>query len=144
MAKYIELERALALIKPDAPEDEKAAITIATAKKFLRNLLYSTPVADVAPVGWISVKDKLPEPEQDVLIIAHGWSGRLLYIGSYHRMEAETSWLTGVTSKASDWLLWGWSYLREPEVTHWMPLPELPMSARMDGYTNKEEGRGEQ
>jgi hypothetical protein len=29
-------------------------------------------------------------------------------------------------------------------VTHWMPLPELPMSARMDGYTNKEEGRGEQ
>ena len=50
MAKYIELERALALIKPDAPEDEKAAITIATAKKFLRNLLYRTPVADVAPV----------------------------------------------------------------------------------------------
>ena len=50
MAKYIELKRALALIKPDAPEDEKAAITIATAKKFLRNLLYRTPVADVAPV----------------------------------------------------------------------------------------------
>lgn len=50
MAKYIELERALALIKPDALEDEKAAITIATAKKFLRNLLYRTPVADVAPV----------------------------------------------------------------------------------------------
>nr|DAF81769.1 MAG TPA: PROTEIN/RNA Complex, archaeal, ribosomal, 50S, protein.0A [Caudoviricetes sp.] len=50
MAKYIELEVALALIKPDAPEDEKAAITIATAKKFLRNLLYRTPVADVAPV----------------------------------------------------------------------------------------------
>ena len=50
MAKYIELERALALIKPDAPEDEKAAITIVTAKKFLRNLLYRTPVADVAPV----------------------------------------------------------------------------------------------
>ena len=91
------------------------------------------PLPDVEPVGWISVKDKLPEPEQDVLVIAHGWSGRLLYIGSYQRMEAETSWLTGVTSKASDWPLWGWSYLREPEVTHWMPLPEPPMSARMDG-----------
>lgn len=91
------------------------------------------PLPDVEPVGWISVKDKLPEPEQDVLVIAHGWSGRLLYIGSYQRMEAETSWLTGVTSKASDWSLWGWSYLREPEVTHWMPLPEPPMSARMDG-----------
>ncbi len=91
------------------------------------------PLPDVEPEGWISVKDKLPEPEQDVLVIAHGWSGRLLYIGSYQRMEAETSWLTGVTSKASEWSLWGWSYLREPEVTHWMPLPEPPMSARMDG-----------
>lgn len=93
-------------------------------------LIKNIPAADVAPAGWISVKDKLPEPEQDVLVIAHGWSGRLLYIGSYQRMEAETSWLTGVTSKASDWSLWGWSYLREPEVTHWMPLPEPPMSAR--------------
>ena len=91
------------------------------------------PLPDVEAEGWISVKDKLPEPEQDVLVIAHGWSGRLLYIGSYQRMEAETSWLTGVTSKASEWSLWGWSYLREPEVTHWMPLPEPPMSARMDG-----------
>lgn len=75
---------------------------------------------------WISVKDKLPEPEQDVLVIAHGWGNRLLYIGSYQRAEAETSWLTGVTSKASDWSLWGWSYLKEPEVTHWMPLPDPP------------------
>lgn len=98
--------------------------------------IWKAPAADVAPVGWISVKDKLPEPEQDVLVIAHGWSGRLLYIGSYQRMEAETSWLTGVTSKASDWSLWGWSYLREPEVTHWMPLPEPPMSAKMDGGTD--------
>lgn len=94
------------------------------------------PLPDVEPVGWISVKDKLPEPEQDVLVIAHGWSGRLLYIGSYQRMEAETSWLTGVTSKASEWSLWGWSYLREPEVTHWVPLPEPPMSAIMDGESN--------
>lgn len=94
------------------------------------------PLPDVEPEGWISVKDKLPEPEQDVLVIAHGWSGRLLYIGNYQRMEAETSWLTGVTSKASEWSLWGWSYLREPEVTHWMPLPEPPMSAIMDGESN--------
>ena len=50
MAKYIELERALALIQPDAPEDEKAAITIATAKKLIRNLLDRAPAADVVPV----------------------------------------------------------------------------------------------
>lgn len=50
MAKYIELEVALALIRPDKPEDEKATITIATAKKFVRSGLYRIPAADVAPV----------------------------------------------------------------------------------------------
>lgn len=75
---------------------------------------------------WISVKDRLPKNEQEVLVISHGWGGRLLYIGTYKRIESKTSWLTGITSKASDWSLWGWSYLREPQVTHWMPLPELP------------------
>ena len=75
---------------------------------------------------WISVRDRLPENEQEVLVISHGWEGRLLYIGTYKRTESQTSWLTGITSKASEWSLWGWSYLREPQVTHWMPLPELP------------------
>lgn len=28
MAEYIEREEALALVRPDAPEDEKAAVTI--------------------------------------------------------------------------------------------------------------------
>lgn len=78
------------------------------------------------PDGWISVKDRLPDPGQEVLVIAHGWSNRLLYIGSYQKVGAETSWLTGVTSKASDWLLWGWCYLRDPEVTHWRELPDPP------------------
>lgn len=50
MAEYIDREAAIALIRPDAPEDEKAAITIATAKKLIRSTLYRTPAADVAPV----------------------------------------------------------------------------------------------
>lgn len=51
MDKYIELERALALIRPDTPEDEKAAITIATAKKFIRNLLDRAPSCGCCPCG---------------------------------------------------------------------------------------------
>lgn len=50
MAEYIEREAALALVKPDAPEDEKAAVTIATAKKLARSLVRRAPAADVAPV----------------------------------------------------------------------------------------------
>lgn len=50
MAEYIEREAALALVRPDAPEDEKAAVTIGTAKKLIRNIVRRTPAADVAPV----------------------------------------------------------------------------------------------
>lgn len=32
MAEYFEREAALALVQPDAPEDEKTVVTIATAK----------------------------------------------------------------------------------------------------------------
>ena len=75
---------------------------------------------------WISVNDRLPDDEQEVLVIAHGWDGRLVYVGSHKRVEAQKSWLTGITNKSSEWLLWGWSYLKEPMVTHWMPLPQPP------------------
>ena len=79
---------------------------------------------------WISVDDRLPSDEQDVLVIAHGWGGRLVYVGSHKRVEAQKSWLTGITNKSSEWSLWGWSYLKEPMVTHWMPLPQPPKGER--------------
>lgn len=50
MAEYINREVALSLIQPDAPEDEKGAITIAAAKELVRSIVYRTPTADVAPV----------------------------------------------------------------------------------------------
>ena len=50
MAEYIDKEIALSLVQPDAPEDDTAAITIATAKKLVRSIIYRTPTANVAPV----------------------------------------------------------------------------------------------
>lgn len=50
MDEYIKRESALALVQPAAPEDEKAAVTIATAKKLVRSIVWRTPAADVAPV----------------------------------------------------------------------------------------------
>ena len=50
MAEYIEREVALSLVQPDAPEDEKSTVTIATAKKLVRSIVYRAPIADVAPV----------------------------------------------------------------------------------------------
>lgn len=81
---------------------------------------------------WISVGERLPEKDQEVLLIAHGWESQSMYIGCLHNEEAETSWLTGITSKESEWSISGWSYLRAPEVTHWMPLPEPPKEEHHD------------
>lgn len=50
MAEYIDKEAALSLVQPDDPEDEKAAVTIATAKKLVRSIVRRTPAADVVPV----------------------------------------------------------------------------------------------
>ena len=61
MDEYIKRKAALALVKPDAPEDEKAAVTIATAKKLVRSIIQRTPAADVAPVvhgRWIASHDE--------------------------------------------------------------------------------------
>lgn len=75
---------------------------------------------------WIPVTERLPERDKEVLLIVNGWEDRLYYTGCLHRQEAERSWLTGIESKASDWKIWGFSYLREPSVTHWMPIPNPP------------------
>ena len=50
MTEYIDKEIALSLVQPDASEDETGAVTIATAKKLVRSIIYRTPTADVAPV----------------------------------------------------------------------------------------------
>ena len=71
MDEYIKREAALALVKPDAPEDEKAAVTIATAKKLVRNILRRTPAADVAPV--VRCKDcEYIDDEISYLCCTHG------------------------------------------------------------------------
>ena len=123
----------------NAINDEVLSVTrdkpwSAATKELTRLALYELKqnveeLPEVAERGWISVKDRLPEPEREVLLIAHGWKSRILYIGCLHHMDAQKSWLTGITSKESDWLIQGWSYLKEPTVTHWMPLPELPKEA---------------
>lgn len=81
---------------------------------------------ETAQPKWISVEERLPEPNTTVLLIAHGWEPQLVYIGELKKVESEKSWLTGLVSKASEWTVYGFSYLHEPIVTHWMPIPQMP------------------
>lgn len=50
MAEYIEREAALALVRPDDPNDKRCAVTVETAKRLIRHALTAAPAADVAPV----------------------------------------------------------------------------------------------
>ena len=56
---------------------------------------------------WISVKDRLPEKEQDVLVADNGFIAVWTFYGDY--WEDSHGW---------------WQEF--DEVTHWMPLPEPP------------------
>lgn len=80
---------------------------------------------------WISVEDRLPEFGRRVLVVAYGWGETVLYLGCL-----DPGWLKddpegrsnfwGAPIRACDWRLSGWSYLRDPDVRYWMPLPEAP------------------
>jgi hypothetical protein len=76
---------------------------------------------------WISVKDKLPEVDEQVLVYAHGVSYNS---GAYSTISIEC---------LTNWEAWNeigvsWScYLTcNEEVTHWMPLPTIPLMSLKD------------
>ena len=118
------------------PYDEDGCATsqqIIDALEYIQQLEYrigeltgKVAQLEAAQPKWISVEERLPEPNTTVLLIAHGWEPELVYIGKLEKVESERSWLTGLVSKASEWTVYGFSYLKEPIVTHWMPIPQMP------------------
>jgi len=73
---------------------------------------------------WISVEDRLPEPEVMVLATVSGYDGILTL---ERRWETCNSMME---SEFKDFLYWDWvdndGQDLEGLVSHWMPLPELP------------------
>lgn len=85
MAEYIEREALLCMVQPDDPSDENAAITIATAKKLIRNIVSRTPAANVAPVRhgrWVQVicheefEDGFVDRVKECCSVCHAPNGR--------------------------------------------------------------------
>ena len=84
--------------------------------------------------GWISVKDRLPEVEDDVLVRVR----EIETYGRHNERKKTYNWFYVGYYDGTDWLTvycHGCEYLykvneRDPrcvhEVTHWMPLPEPP------------------
>jgi hypothetical protein len=74
--------------------------------------------------GWISVKDRLPELRQEVLVIRDGWYALAC------RRKVERKPLP--PPQFNNIEIWEWDYgveetfVPDGSVTHWMPLPEPP------------------
>jgi hypothetical protein len=68
----------------------------------------------INPHKWISVEDRLPEENADVLIYRGGFIGDLMNVYTYkghNEWEDEYGY---------------WSRTDDEGITHWMPLPEPP------------------
>lgn len=74
--------------------------------------VHAMPAADVQPVKWISVEDRLPEENTLVLCYARSTAGE------------GTAYVLGAIALGEFW------FVSMPvlhwEVTHWQPLPEQP------------------
>ena len=76
--------------------------------------------------GWISVKDRLPEIDEDVLIL---YESKVLRKIGYAITFLKDSFYFGSTLIPYQTPQWNepWQYFRENNsITHWMPLPEPP------------------
>lgn len=151
MAEYIEREAAIKAIEK---ADYTLIANDADSCKadYLREIIESVPAADVVPVvhgRWIPVTERLPEPETEVMIVCNrnGYrfiataiheDGTLLTEGS--KWNWNEIWVYGrYDEEHDDYIIpEGWWESRcftpddvynfpvDCEVTHWMPMPELP------------------
>ena len=75
---------------------------------------------------WISVKDRLPNPEERVLVFVKA----LGKIDNIHKDVITTNWITS----SGNWID-NWKGIGNYIITHWMPLPDPP-STTDGGDTN--------
>ena len=93
----------------------------------IKQAIDEIPAADVQEVRhWISVKDRLPNPEERVLVFVKA----LGKIDNIHKDVITTNWITS----SGNWI-GNWKDIGNYVITHWMPLPDPP-STTDGGDTN--------
>lgn len=67
---------------------------------------------------WISVNNRLPEDEQEVLVLANG--------RPREHLELDSAYELATFYAGEGWLFEAYPDWDDPQVTYWMPLPERP------------------
>ena len=67
--------------------------------------------------NWISVNDRLPDNEDCMLIVVNGKYGNITF---------DTALELASYTKDEGWILETYPEWRNPDVTHWQPLPQPP------------------
>lgn len=108
MAEYITKDQVIEWFRPYGHTDKRVPYYgLVTDIREMKS-------ADVAPVVWIPVTERLPEDRSDVLVVAY-WHERWgVYMGWCAPERAEWSVHIGIGDR------------NDVAVTHWMPLPEPP------------------
>lgn len=149
MAEYIECETAIKAIEK-ADYDAIADDAESYKADYLREVIKSVPAADVVPShSWISVAERMPKPETEVMIVCNR-NGRRFIATAIHEdgtlLTEGSKWYWNeiceyglYDEKHDDYIIpEGWWESRcftpddvyncpvDCEVTHWMLMPELP------------------
>lgn len=152
MAEYIEREAAIGALR------RRLGQNTSPAQKNMIQLsaidIRSIKAADVAPVQkWISVKDRLPEPEQEVFVCVRSKISNYSYVccamhvpENWYRQSSDFCWdfecCDEYDEEQDDYIVkQGWyesihnwddySVVEiEDIVTHWMPIPVPPKEVK--------------
>lgn len=96
-----------------------------TSKLSINALAYIQQLEQRVP-RWISVEERLPEEDEDVLVFA---------IGDLCAVIAITSYSHNLHGLRIDGWRPPWEYFRHNyKITHWMPLPEPPEEKKEDTH----------
>ena len=134
MSEYIDREAALAFMNEVEPCICKNAVTgeifSATKDKDMIAFLSAIPAADVRPVEWIPVTERLPDQSGIYLAwmrwdVTEAEEEPSAYPVNYDAEEEAFGWWNEFYD--SETLGWsGEDFIRYDGITHWMPLPEPP------------------
>lgn len=96
--------------------------------EYVRSLIEDAPAIKPESMRhekeWISVKDRLPDPNEKVIVYNAENDGTFFA----RRLVSRFEWWDWVTKEYINWrwLPYGYTNIMLESVTHWMPLPKPP------------------